>query len=141
MSMAVKNWNYTSRNKSGQVVKGKLEAPSESAVLGKLQSMGLSPLTVEEGRAGTGLSMEINRSGFEKGVDLWFGVVPSTDPTTAPTDGQVTEGVLRWTEMLGLDLDGIGDRLVLTPAGGLAGASADWTRTARGRGRAAAANL
>jgi type IV pilus assembly protein PilC len=70
MSMAVKNWNYTSRNKSGKVVKGKLEAPSESAVLGKLQSMGLSPLTVEEGKAGSGLSMEISLSGFEKGVDL-----------------------------------------------------------------------
>ena len=70
MSMAVKSWNYTSRNKSGKVVKGKLEAPSESAVLGKLQSMGLSPLTVEEGKAGSGLSMEISLSGFERGVDL-----------------------------------------------------------------------
>ncbi|HEU0205696.1 MAG TPA: type II secretion system F family protein [Pseudolysinimonas sp.] len=70
MSMAVKSWNYTSRNKSGKVVKGKLEAPSESAVLGKLQSMGLSPLTVEEGRAASGLNMEISLSGFEKGVDL-----------------------------------------------------------------------
>jgi type IV pilus assembly protein PilC len=70
MSMAVKNWNYTSRNKSGKVVKGKLEAPSESAVLGKLQSMGLSPLSVEEGKAGSGLNMEISLSGFEKGVDL-----------------------------------------------------------------------
>jgi type IV pilus assembly protein PilC len=70
MSMAVKSWNYTSRNKSGKVVKGRLEAPSESAVLGKLQSMGLSPLTVEEGKAASGLNMEISLSGFEKGVDL-----------------------------------------------------------------------
>jgi len=70
MSMAVKNWNYTSRNKSGKVVKGKLEAPSESAVLGKLQSMGLSPLSVEEGKAGSGLNMELSLAGFEKGVDL-----------------------------------------------------------------------
>jgi len=70
MSMAVKSWNYTSRNKSGKVVKGRLEAASESAVLGKLQSMGLSPLTVEEGKAGSGLTMEINLSGFERGVDL-----------------------------------------------------------------------
>jgi type IV pilus assembly protein PilC len=70
MSMAVKSWNYTSRNKSGKVVKGRLEAPSESAVLGKLQSMGLSPLTVEEGKAASGLNMEISLGGFEKGVDL-----------------------------------------------------------------------
>ena len=69
MSMAVKNWNYTSRNKSGKVVRGKLEAPSESAALGKLQSMGLSPLTVAEGKSG-GLNMEISLKGFEKGVDL-----------------------------------------------------------------------
>ena len=52
MSMAVKSWSYTSRNQSGKVVKGKLEAPSEAAALGKLQSMGLSPLTVAEGKAG-----------------------------------------------------------------------------------------
>ena len=70
MSMAVKNWNYTSRNRSGKVVKGKLEAPSESAVLGKLQSMGLSPLSVQEGKAANGLNMEISLAGFEKGVDL-----------------------------------------------------------------------
>ncbi len=70
MSMAVKNWNYTSRNQSGKVVKGKLEAPSESAALGKLQSMGLSPLSVEEGKAASGLNMEISLAGFEKGVDL-----------------------------------------------------------------------
>ena len=38
--------------------------------------------------------------------------------------------VLRWTEMLGLDLDQVVDRLVLTPACGLAGASPAWTRTA-----------
>ena len=70
MSMAVKSWNYTSRNQSGRVVKGKLNAPSESAVLGKLQSMGLSPLTVQEGKVTSGLNMEISLRGFEKGVDL-----------------------------------------------------------------------
>ena len=45
-------------------------------------------------------------------------------PTT-----QVTESVLRWLDMLGLDLDELGDRLVLTPACGLAGASPAWART------------
>ena len=50
MSMAVKSWSYTSRNQSGKVVKGKLEAPSESAALGKLQSMGLSPLDRRRGQ-------------------------------------------------------------------------------------------
>ena len=70
MSMAVKSWNYTSRNQSGKVVKGKLDAPSESAALGKLQSMGLSPLTVAEGKPASGLNMEVSLAGFERGVDL-----------------------------------------------------------------------
>ena len=78
---------------------------------------------------------------LEAGQTVALGVVPSTDPAAAPTDGQVTEAVLRWPEMLGLDLDEVGDRLVLTPACGLAGASPDWARTALELVRKAAANL
>jgi len=87
MSMAVKSWNYTSRNQSGKVVKGKLEAPSESAVLGKLQSMGLSPLSVSEGKAGTGMNMEISLRGFEKGVDLKSLAVSSRQLSTMISSG------------------------------------------------------
>jgi type IV pilus assembly protein PilC len=87
MSMAVKSWNYTSRNQSGKVVKGKLEAPSESAVLGKLQSMGLSPLTVSEGKANSGLNMEISLGGFEKGVDLKSLAVASRQMSTMISSG------------------------------------------------------
>ena len=87
MSMAVKSWNYTSRNQSGKVVKGKLEAPSESAVLGKLQSMGLSPLSVQEGKAGSGMNMEISLRGFEKGVDLKSLAVSSRQLSTMISSG------------------------------------------------------
>jgi type IV pilus assembly protein PilC len=87
MSMAVKSWNYTSRNQSGKVVKGKLEAPSESAVLGKLQSMGLSPLSVSEGKANTGMNMEISLRGFEKGVDLKSLAVSSRQLSTMISSG------------------------------------------------------
>ena len=87
MSMAVKSWNYTSRNQSGKVVKGKLEAPSESAVLGKLQSMGLSPLTVAEGKANSGMNMEISLRGFEKGVDLKSLAVASRQLSTMISSG------------------------------------------------------
>ena len=87
MSMAVKSWNYTSRNQSGKVVKGKLEAPNESAVLGKLHSMGLSPLSVEEGKAGAGLNMEISLAGFEKGVDLKSLAVASRQLSTMISSG------------------------------------------------------
>ena len=86
MSMAVKSWNYTSRNQSGKVVKGKLAAPSESAALGKLQSMGLSPLNVVEGKSG-GLNMEISLRGFEKGVDLKSLAVMSRQLSTMISSG------------------------------------------------------
>ena len=42
----------------------------------------------------------------------------------------VTESVVRWLDMLGLDPDGLGDRLVLTPACGLAGAAPGWAKQA-----------
>ena len=70
MSMAVKNFAYTSRNDSGKVVKGKVEAPSEAAALSKIRGLGLQPVTVSESSAGTGLQREIKIPGFEKGVDL-----------------------------------------------------------------------
>jgi methionine synthase II (cobalamin-independent) len=109
------------------------------------------PLDLLRGAGAAGLSVDHTQlsardhdelaAALEDGQTVALGVVPSTDPATAPTDGQVTEAVLRWTEMLGLDLDQIDDRLVLTPACGLAGASPEWTRTALELARKAAANL
>ena len=86
MSMAVKSWNYTSRNQSGRVVRGKLEAPSEAQALGKLQSMGLSPLTVAEGKSG-GLNRDINLGVLEKGVDLKSLAVMSRQLSTMISSG------------------------------------------------------
>ena len=78
---------------------------------------------------------------LDVGQTVALGVVPSTDPATAPTDTEVTEGVLRWLDMLGLDPEQVGDRLVLTPACGLAGASPDWTRRSLTLLRECAAHL
>jgi methionine synthase II (cobalamin-independent) len=64
------------------------------------------------------------------GLSVALGVVPSVDPAVEPADAEVTESVLRWLDMLGLDPDEVGDRLVLTPSCGLAGASPAWTRQA-----------
>jgi len=110
-----------------------------------------TPLDLLRGAGAAGLSVDHTQlsardhdelaAALEDGQTVALGVVPSTVPATAPTDGQVTEEVLRWTEMLGIDLDQIDDRLVLTPACGLAGASPDWTRTALELARKAAANL
>lgn len=78
---------------------------------------------------------------LEAGDTVALGVVPGTDPAVAPTDTQVTESVLRWLDMLGLDPAEVGERLVLTPACGLAGASPAYARTALGLLRASAGHL
>ncbi|MEO7122128.1 MAG: type II secretion system F family protein [Lacisediminihabitans sp.] len=59
---------YTSRDAGGKLVKGKMEAQSESVVVTRLRTMGLSPVTIGSAGAGTGLNREINLGGFTKGV-------------------------------------------------------------------------
>jgi len=78
---------------------------------------------------------------LESGDTVALGVVPALDPATAPTETEVTERVLRWLDMLGLDPAEVGDRLVLTPTCGLAGASPAWARSALGLLKTTAANL
>lgn len=78
---------------------------------------------------------------LEGGDTVALGVVPTLDPATAPTDTEVTERVLRWLDMLGLDPSEVGERLVLTPTCGLAGASPAWSRSALGLLTKAAGHL
>jgi methionine synthase II (cobalamin-independent) len=95
-----------------------------------------TPLDLLRGAGARGLSVDHAQlsardhdeaaAALEAGETVALGVVPSTDPATAPTDAQVTEAVLRWLEMLGLDPEQVGERLVLTPSCGLAGASPAW---------------
>ena len=87
MSMAVKNFAYTSRNDSGKIVKGKVEAPSEAAALAKIRGLGLQPVTVDESAAGTGLQREIKIPGFEKGVDLKALAIMSRQMATMISSG------------------------------------------------------
>lgn len=67
---------------------------------------------------------------LEAGGVVGLGVVPSTDPETAPTDRATTDRALRWLDMVGLDLDALADQVVVTPTCGLAGASPVWARGA-----------
>jgi type IV pilus assembly protein PilC len=87
MSIAVKNFAYTSRNDSGKIVKGKVEAPSEAAALTKIRGLGLQPVTVAEASAGTGLQREIKIPGFEKGVDLKSLAIMSRQMATMISSG------------------------------------------------------
>ena len=70
MSTAIKSFEYTSRNQSGKLIKGKLTAPSESAAATRLGGMGLTPVAIKESAAGTGLRREISLGGLGKGVGL-----------------------------------------------------------------------
>ena len=110
-----------------------------------------TPLDLLRGAGAAGLSVDhtqlsardhdVLAEALDAGETVALGVVPSTDPATAPTDAQVTEAVLRWLEMLGLDPDAVGDRLVLTPACGLAGASRPWAQRSLSLLRESAAHL
>ncbi|SDQ09609.1 type IV pilus assembly protein PilC [Curtobacterium sp. UNCCL20] len=67
MSLA---YDYRGRDGAGKLVKGRLDASSEGAVVQRLRGMGVSPIAITEAKAGTGLQTEIKIPGFEKGVGL-----------------------------------------------------------------------
>lgn len=89
------------------------------------------------GAAPPGLSVDLDRldaaaydglaAGVEAGRWIFLGVVPSTRPAAEPDLGSVVRRVERLLDMLGVEP---ADRLVLTPACGLAGADTAWVRTA-----------
>jgi methionine synthase II (cobalamin-independent) len=77
----------------------------------------------------------------EAGRPVLLGVVPSTDPEPRPTDAVLTEQVMRFLDMMGLDPGSAGDALVVTPACGMAGASPSWAREAVRLSRTIAGNI
>jgi type IV pilus assembly protein PilC len=66
----VQAYAYTGRNSSGKLVKGRVDATSEAGVASRLHGMGLSPVSITEASAGTGMQREISIPGFTKGVQL-----------------------------------------------------------------------
>jgi hypothetical protein len=110
-----------------------------------------TPLDLLRGAGARGLSVDHSQlsardhdeaaAALEAGETVALGVVPSTDQASPPSDSQVTEVVLRWLEMLGLDPDQVGDRLVLTPVCGVAGAAPAWPRQALALLRTSAAQV
>ena len=63
---------------------------------------------------------------LESGRTAALGIVPSLEPAAAPSDARLTERVQRWIDMLGLDPETAGERLVVTPTCGLSGATPAW---------------
>jgi methionine synthase II (cobalamin-independent) len=82
---------------------------------------------------------DVLATALEAGETAVLGVVPSVDSVT--TDKQVVTAVLRWLDMLGLDPAEHGERIVVTPTCGLAGASPAYTRAALALVRTSAAAL
>ncbi len=67
---ATRTFAYTAREASGKIVRGRVDAGSEGAVVSKLRTMGVSPISIEETLGGSGLQMEISIPGFGKNVNL-----------------------------------------------------------------------
>jgi methionine synthase II (cobalamin-independent) len=108
--------------------------------LGLLRGAGARGLAVDLGVLGAA-DHDVLAETLEAGETVALGVVPSLDPAEVPTDKQVTERALRWLDMVGLDPEEVRDRLVVTPACGLAGATWDWARRAMTLSRSTAAAL
>ncbi|MFZ0158438.1 MAG: type II secretion system F family protein [Kineosporiaceae bacterium] len=58
MSTATKTYEYSVRDRKGKLVNGKLEAPTEAALVQKLRGMGYAPVSVRE--ANSGMNREIS---------------------------------------------------------------------------------
>jgi type IV pilus assembly protein PilC len=66
----VLTYAYKGRDTGGKLVKGKVDAPSEAAVVTRLRTMGLVPVEIRETLPGSGLQMELSFGAFEKRVNL-----------------------------------------------------------------------
>ena len=66
MSTAL-TFEYKARNPEGKVVKGKVEAPSQSLAIAKVAALGVTPIELKE-RSATGLNAEIEIPGLQKRV-------------------------------------------------------------------------
>lgn len=112
---------------------------------------GGSPLQLLRGAGARGLSLdlallsaadhEVVAEALDAGESVALGIVPATDPDVPSTDSELTERVLRWLDMVGLDPATVGDRLAVSPTCGMAGASYDWARKATALLRATAGHL
>ena len=110
-----------------------------------------APVSLLTGAGAEGVSVDLGVLGvaayddlavlLEQRKPVLLGVVPSVGQASAPGEKQLTEQVLRFLDMLGLDAEAVTESLVITPACGLAGADPDWARRALALSRTVADNL
>jgi type IV pilus assembly protein PilC len=58
---------YRGRDTEGKIVKGRVDAPTESAVVSRLRTMGVAPISIDQ-QSNTGMNREINIGFLKKGV-------------------------------------------------------------------------
>jgi type IV pilus assembly protein PilC len=63
-----KAYAYTARDAAGKLVKGRVDASTEQAVVSKLRAMGVNPINISE--AGTGMNRDLSFGSFGKRVGL-----------------------------------------------------------------------
>jgi methionine synthase II (cobalamin-independent) len=108
--------------------------------LGLLRTSGARGLSVDL-EATSAADHDVLAEALEAGETVVLGVVPSLESAAEPTEKHVTESVLRWLDMVGLDPVTVGGTLVISPACGFARASQGWSRRALALLRASARNL
>ncbi len=61
---------YKGRDAAGKLVKGRVEAPSEAAVVSRLRTMSIAPIEINQSAAATGLQMELSFGSGDKKIKL-----------------------------------------------------------------------
>ena len=110
------------------------------APLPLLRGAGARGLAVDLGLVSAG-GHDVLAEALEAGESVVLGVVPASEPNVPPTEKSVVDGVLRWLDLVGLDLEQVGDSLLIAPTCGLAGAGGTWARRAIGLAVSAARSL
>lgn len=87
MSATVKAYSYRGRDVGGRVVKGKIDAASQTAVASRLRGMNIMPIEIAEANTGTGLNREVTLPGFTKQVGLKDLAVMSRQMATMTSSG------------------------------------------------------
>lgn len=87
MSTTTKAYSYKGRATGGKLVKGKIDAASQSAATARLRTMNISPIDVAEFVPGTGLNTEISFGSMGKQVGLSDLAVMSRQMSTMAASG------------------------------------------------------
>jgi methionine synthase II (cobalamin-independent) len=102
-----------------------------------LQRSGISAISVDVGTL-RAADLDSIAAFVQSGRAVMLGVVATSAPEPRPSVEEVATAVVAVTDRLGFGRSALRDRVGVTPACGLAGATAQWARTAVGLARKAA---